>query len=504
MKRKNWIFQLIFFLLAIILPYIFAWQFQGADHTFGGFLLNPIDGNSYLAKMMEGYQGSWQFHLPYSANPGDGSYLFLFYILLGHIASFFNISLVWMFHIARIGSALFLFWTLVRLVDRLPLSIETKPGLLWWLTLGSGMGWLAAGNPKILPVDFWVAETYPFLAAYANPHFPLALGLMLLLIDSDQSKQSWILDFFIAACLALILPFGAGIVLMVLGGDSLIRIIQKKSISWKKFAAVFFGCMPFLVYELWVINFQPALSVWNAQNVTPTPAVGLLFLAFLPALPLAVYAIIKKILLKDDIYQKYMIWTVGASVLLFIPVNLQRRFMLGLYIPITILAVVGIKEILKIKPRIIPGSVFLCVLLTVPSNLLVLASGFYGVISHAPSIYLTRGEVESFEWLKSNTPERSLILAGPDTGLFIPAYSGRRVLYGHPFETIQSETERLKVESYYLNADPGFRDEFTRTQNIDYVYSGPREEALNPKNILGMRVVYSKDGVSIYAVGENP
>ena len=57
----------------------------GDTHVFGGFLLNPLDGNSYLAKMQQGASGSWRFTLPFTPEPGEGAYLFLFYLALGHL-----------------------------------------------------------------------------------------------------------------------------------------------------------------------------------------------------------------------------------------------------------------------------------------------------------------------------------------------------------------------------------------------------------------------------------
>src|SRR4030066_298815 len=67
----------VFFIL-ITLPYLWAAQAAGQDFDFGGMLLNPMDGNSYLAKMYQGWQGNWQFRLPFTADPGEGAYFFLY------------------------------------------------------------------------------------------------------------------------------------------------------------------------------------------------------------------------------------------------------------------------------------------------------------------------------------------------------------------------------------------------------------------------------------------
>ena len=42
----------------ITLPYLLAYRAGGSESYFAGFLLNPIDGQSYLAKMQQGCRGS--------------------------------------------------------------------------------------------------------------------------------------------------------------------------------------------------------------------------------------------------------------------------------------------------------------------------------------------------------------------------------------------------------------------------------------------------------------
>src|SRR3990172_1560601 len=72
-------------LLLINLPYLAAPQLIPSQSTFNGFLLNPTDGYSYLAKMRQGASGPLEFRLPYGPEPGDGAMLFVYYLLLGRL-----------------------------------------------------------------------------------------------------------------------------------------------------------------------------------------------------------------------------------------------------------------------------------------------------------------------------------------------------------------------------------------------------------------------------------
>jgi hypothetical protein len=152
--------------------------------------------------------------------------------------------------------------------------------------------------------------------------------------------------------------------------------------------------------------------------------------------------------------------------------------MMGLYIPIAGLAALGIEKILKIFP---PSRLLLiCVyLLAIPSNLIVLATAIVGIMNHDSNIYLTMDEYESFEWIEDNTDPEALIISSPEMGLRIPAYTGRRVIYGHPYETVNAESEEHLVISFYEGRMSQLQMwEILRDRGIDYVYYGTRETKL--------------------------
>ncbi|MEA2008811.1 MAG: hypothetical protein U9O54_06790, partial [Chloroflexota bacterium] len=211
MREKQFYFIIgLVLILAITLPYIYAAQAGGSEHVFGGFLMNMQDGNSYLAKMYQGWRGDWRFTLPYTAEPGAGGYIFLFYLGLGHLARILNAPLVLVFHVARILGAMCMLWALSHFYETLFQSPRRRKLAFAISALGSGVGWLALllGN---IGSDFWVAETYPFLSAYVNPHFALGLALIVWMITPRTEKRP-LLMFIAALALAAMSPFGVVIV----------------------------------------------------------------------------------------------------------------------------------------------------------------------------------------------------------------------------------------------------------------------------------------------------
>ena len=182
LKRSLRAWALVFAISLAILfaaswPYWLAYRVSG-EYVFTGILINPADGNSYLAKMHQGWNGSWRFTLPYTAEPGPGALIFTWYLFLGHLARWTGASLDLVYALARAGGGLALLLSAyVFLGHFLP---EPRARLSGWLlfALGSGLGWLAVPLGAFTS-DLWVAEAFPFLAVFSNAHFGLATALLL-------------------------------------------------------------------------------------------------------------------------------------------------------------------------------------------------------------------------------------------------------------------------------------------------------------------------------------
>ena len=78
------------------------------------------------------------------------------------------------------------------------------------------------------------------------------------------------------------------------------------------------------------------------------------------------------------------------------------------------------------------------------------------------------------EWIGSHTPPDATILAAPDTGLYIPASTGRRVLYGHPYETVDAVYQKYRV-SRFFEGKANAAEEGDLLAEADYLFVGPRE-----------------------------
>src|SRR5574341_1545843 len=96
-------------LIVLSLPFLWAYATAVPDRIFMGILVNPIDGMSYQAKMLQGYNGSWLFELPYTPEPHTGVFVYTFYVGLGHLARLLNVEPILVFHVVRLVGGMFMF-----------------------------------------------------------------------------------------------------------------------------------------------------------------------------------------------------------------------------------------------------------------------------------------------------------------------------------------------------------------------------------------------------------
>ena len=520
MPRKTRSFYLGITLLVLMLntmPFLVAALVGGEAYRFDGILLNPLDGHTYLAKMAQGFLGAWKFTLPYTAEPGQGAYLNLFYIFLGHVARLTHLSLPLVFNIARILSGYFLLTTLSRFFDDVIPEARPRHIAFALAALGGGMGWLLIPF-GLFTADFWVAEAYPFLSIYDNPHFPLGLALMLWLLtpipvhsgDTPQKPTGRELWYAIVSLfLTVISPFGVVIVIVVLAGwlavsemDSLLKWKWRTFLHHPLFSRLLWaltGGVPILIYQFWAIRNDPVLSGWDAQNLTPTPPGWDVFIALSPALLLALAG--WRRVERESPARLLVVWAVLGLILIMIPFGLQRRFLMGLYIPLAGLAALGLESLVRAKPKRIKIATAALFLLALPTNFVVLLAGQAGVQARDPLLYRTRDEALALEWLAAHTSDDSLVLSPPETGLLIPAFSGRRVIYGHPFETVNAEVEKQAVLDFFETMTETQAHHFLSDRDVDYIFIGSRQRnAVEVPFTAGLRLVFTAGDVQIFAV----
>jgi hypothetical protein len=497
--------------LLTTIPYLISTQLAPGASRFSGFLINPVDGFSYLAKMRQGMEGNWTFLLPYASVQGPRSFLFVYYILLGHLSRLLSIEPILTYHLARFLAAVIMFY-LGYLVAELLCSHRHIRRFAYSLMLfSSGLGWLALGIQQLQSSDMLIPESIPFLVAYSNPHFPLAAAAILsaiyaILVRGWKRWQRLIMALISGFVLGAVLPFSYVSLLGVLVGGIVFegwivwrfRRVQQEWINmWLVLGGSVIGALPWMIYDFWLSETHPILSAWNSQNLTLSPRVDAYLIGFAPLVFFSAIAVIRVQPWKNPAGRLMIAWIISGALLLYAPVDFQRRLSLGLAFPLCILAAWGWGAI-GMKPERRRLLAVLVIALMSTTNLLVISAGLSGVSEANPAVIYRENELESYRWIAEHVPVGSLVLAGERTGNRIPAFASVRVLYGHPFETPDA-LEQLE-EISFLYGEQASLDSL-HGAGISWVYRGNEESLTGDPAWLDLLTVrWSRGSVTIYEV----
>lgn len=514
--NRNKVLLLLFWLTVLISPFVFGFLSNNKDQVFNGFLLNPIDGNTYLAKMQQGYAGEWFYQLPYTSASNGKVLLFIFYLLLGHAAKLFHLPVLWVFHTARILSSVFMFFVIIKFVKLMPIKLAyLKFFIVFILLFGGGLGWLYLISGD-LPVDFWVAEAFPFLSALSNPHFPLSIALILLalIFALTPVKHWWHKASFglIGFVLANISPFSVVIILIILLSQVIIHREEGAKEEIIDFAIAAAFSLPVVLYQFLSIKNDLLLSGWNAQNITPAPTILNFLFSFSPFLIGLVWMYflirIRGPFRLTSLETTLAIWIFSTIILLYLPLNLQRRFMVGFYIPVAALFFLFLNRYFQIdqftNERIKIRIVLLITLLGLPSSLFVLTGSINAIKTRNENLFLPTYLEKPATWMSNSVEPESVVLSGPHTGLLLPSLAPVKTVYGHPFETVNANQTLLQVTDFWTQEPFETSRDLIKIWEVDYLFYGLEEQTLSNLRILDrFHLVYADEYVKIFKVSDD-
>jgi hypothetical protein len=507
------------------LPYLLAWRLAPAGTRYTGLLINHFDGESYYAKMQEGARGDWLFHLAFTPEPHEGAFVYVFYLALGHLSAITGLPIPWTYHLARAVSGLFFLWVAYRFITCFVSGVATRRAAFLLLGFSAGLGWLLAPL-GITTADLWVAEGFTFLSILVNPHFPLAMGLMLLIflwvLESSLfplpakppgAARPLLPQILVTAgvgiFLSLVQPFAVPIVLVVLGAYLILLAWRNRRLPWRGIlvaGAAALGSLPFVLYDLYVYRTNPALAAWSAQNVTPSLPPWNYALGYGLILLLALAGLWTALRRREPADLFLLAWVGSTSLLLYVPFALQRRFITGLHLPLVLLAAIGLEQIVwpRIAARRRGMMTGLLVGLAAVTNVFVPAVAVAGVAQGRQPLVMSGDQAAACTWLREHTTWTDTVLAPPDVGQFIPAWAGNRVVYGHPLETIDAQTKESEIARFYSpETATAERRALLDRYEVRYVWLPSGQPGIVPAD-LSLVPAWSSKEVGIFCYGAQP
>jgi hypothetical protein len=552
-QQKEWRFPLLvalFFVLLLLIPYGLGYLTVAPDLYFTGILMNPEDTQTYFAKMRQGFDGAWRYTIPFTPDPHQAELVGVFYVWLGQAARAVGLTLIQTWHLVRVLAGLALcivvYWFVGLFVTAAsgysvqPVSARRLSYLL--ALFGSGLGWLLflLGHPYWLdhfPVDFKQPGAHLFFTALTYPHIILGTLLLLLSVGLLQQEvarpaaamgEKWPRLLLLAVsnlALAIAYPFLIYLVLGTAVITTLYLLVQQRRILWLfglRLAFSFSLAAPLLLYYAATLYTNPVFRAWDVQAVTPSPPLPHYLVAYGPMLLLAALYAWKR---PQEQSRFLLLWAWIATVclLLYAPLNPQRRFVQGVHVPLSILTTLGFVEVLLPwlwqtrplqallhHPRYSrAGMTRLLALaflgfMSLANGYLWLSVAVSSVIQQPDPLFRPVTEVEAVDWVRQNVENSAVFIGDYQTGNFIPAQAGQRVVLGHWAETVDYEQRTVEVAQFYQSATPdAWRLALIEQYGIDYVWWGPRERELGgfvPETAVYLSPVYQNQTIVIYRV----
>lgn len=514
--RPLWFPGLLALLLVVLttLPYLFAFWHTPFGQQFMGFFFLADDSNTYLAKMRQGLAGSWIWENHYTNESAPGSYIFLFWLALGHLTAFTHLSLYAIFQLARIVGVVFLVfaaWLFIR--DFLVPQNARVFALLFLVCVpGGGLVLLLLHEPVLFgqityALDFRLPEWSLFFSSFSLPSFiwaaaSIAFGVVLTFAAAERASWRFALLAVLAwSVLASIhpqmLPFFALLFAFAL-------LCRPPSRSGLLLAALIFATQaPYVFYAYWASSSSPEVAHWLSQspdNVVPSP---LSFLVTLwPQLLPGVFGIAIALRRRSRRDLFLLAWLALEIGILYLPspLILRRRFLDGFYLPIAIFAVEGLFVLLSrltLRARSLITFSYLSVGSLLPVFMLV------AITLYPPqAAFMPTTEYRLFAVLASQPS--GLVLSDDRLGLYIPAYTADTVYVGHYAETFDYFTKTAQVCALFRSGDNAALQTFIATHHVRYLVWTPTcsptfnfDSSLFPAS---WRLVYAAPGARVYRV----
>ncbi len=537
-SRDEWCWVAAGVLIVMLLsslPVIAGNLAQTEDVRFSGAVYDRQDYAVHLATMHLGASGSWGYRLEFTTEEHPARFIKLAYLLLGKVASGLGLSFGLAYEVARVLAGMGFVLALYALASLLTETVKLRAMAVTLAVFASGIGWLQlilhwVPRVDISPIDFWLIDAFAFFGMMTLPHFSLALLLTLVMLIAGKSllkEGGFRAPIVVGACGLLIVAIEPTMVviadLALLGLTiGLWRETEKPTLaSLGRLMLAGSAQAPLLAYNYWALGSHPVWEEFTAQFIHQSPPPIYYLAGFGLLLPFALWGAWVSWRRKNPIGIMLAFWALCASALVYAPVSFQRRFAMGLSIPLGILAAYGFwfGFAAWLRRRGKAGGVALWEFVYqrrwALAGIWMLFSGFsslylvFGGVTLASlrpaTLFDPRDVIRAVDWLGENAMPEDSVFSAERTGLVIPARTGLRAYLGHPIETVDYDRKERIVGSFY--SATGMSDEVRAVTlfetGCEWLFVGPYERAISdfePRNIPGVEIAYQNPTVKLYRV----
>jgi hypothetical protein len=520
--KKDLLWISIISTLILLLGSIPTWVGQAAqtnDLHFRGIYFDTQDYSEHIAIMHSGMQGQWGYELRFTSEPQHPVFVRIFYVILGHVSAWIGLAPERTFNLSRWILGFIALFTIYDLFRRIfPSRYWARAGF-FLAVLGSGLGWIQLlfhWVPGIItPIDFWLIDAYVFFIISMFPHLTFALIAACLatslwldyLKERHWSNLIWIA--FLAIIVQFVNPVAFAVVDFGFVGASIFVWWQNRKICWADFRALVLLALaqiPPLAYNLVVFTRDPIWMQFTAQNQTLSPPPLYYLWGFAFFWPLVIAGSILAFRQKLPALGIAVTWIATAFLLAYSPFMIQRRFLLGITVPLAIVSTWTLMKLFENGASKIPNlnrlrpSLVLLFILIASFSSICLSLGRAIYLQTRPADFFYPASIDdAAQWLEQHAPPNDFVLASEQTAQIVAQKTDLRVYFGHENETMYYYAKKQEVTSFYQNHES---EDWINGTSAKWVIYGPLEQGTdsNFRPNQNLRLVYDNQGVKIYAV----
>lgn len=463
------------------------------------------DSAAQIARMQQGATGELLLDFVYTSQEQDTALIHPLYALLGQLVRYSQLSPTIIFHLIRIFVSLFMYLTIYNLGASIWVRVRTRRIFFIFSSIGAGFGWMIALifglKGGIIVPDINLPQAFPIYASAANIHYPLAIACLALIVsvcvailrpgetENPSAENSGSLVFLASVILVLtypdaLIPLGFAYALTVLINWYIKRSASQREWYWGLWILV--PALPVTTYYLLTIANNPFVASWiNQRNDVSLPFAIFIMSIGLPLI-IATPALIRAVRRFEPDGDRFMLlWLLSMIIALYLPLQLKHYFLVGLMLPLGYFATRSIEDFWFTHIRRVhrPKVYIIAFPFLVLSHIVWMFLPIYPLIVGWDGIsasLLQQNHSDALIWIDQNTDDDNVILASPTVSLWIPAWTGNRVVYGHSSETFNADETEAEVISWYVQDDASAQECATLIQEyrVDYVIVGPREQQI--------------------------
>jgi hypothetical protein len=196
--------------------------------------------------------------------------------------------------------------------------------------------------------------------------------------------------------------------------------------------------------------------------------------------------------------------------LIYLPINVQRRMAEAVIVPLSILASAGVMLVAQRLERPLRVSwrraAAFTLLATIPVTLFLFVGNLFSTARVQPPLFYPAAEIAAFNWLNQNSRPGEVVLSAFSTGNRLPAYTHVRVYVGHGPESLLAVPKTRETERFFGDRmTASERTALYEAMRIRYVFYGQAERAFasaanSPAWAADLERIYAEDGYAIYRI----